>query len=159
MIIAGVDPGLEGALAVLVHSGNRIAVTSHDLPILRIGTTSGRQRAEIDSNALAGLLADAACSHLFVEKVGPMPKQGVTGVFRFGFVAGVIEGLAAGLQIPLSYVRPQVWQKHHAIGPGPDAARQRCLQLFPNIGDQLRRKRDCHRADAILVGAYGFSQL
>jgi hypothetical protein len=48
-----------------------------------------------------------------------------------------------------------VWQRHHRIGQGPDDAKRRALQLFPGIAGQLKLRRDSHRADAILIAAYG----
>jgi hypothetical protein len=57
--------------------------------------------------------------------------------------------------LPTSFVLPRIWQAHHSIGPTPDAARQRAVQLYPQIASRLARKRDCNRADALLVAAYG----
>ena len=61
--------------------------------------------------------------------------------------------------VPLTFVLPQVWQKHHGVGPAPDAARQRAAQLYPAIAPQLARKRDEHRADALLLAAFGLHRL
>ena len=53
-----------------------------------------------------------------------MPKQGLASTFRFGFATGGLIGVLVGLEIPVSYVLPRIWQQHAGIGPAPDAAHQ-----------------------------------
>jgi crossover junction endodeoxyribonuclease RuvC len=157
MISAGLDPGLNGALAVLDDSGGVSSVL--DLPVHIVGTARGKRRAELDTHRIAELLRSTPVDHVFIEQVSAMPKQGVTGVFRFGYSAGVLDGIVVTLGLPLTFVRPQAWQRHHGIRGSADEARRRCLQLYPSIGEQLRRVKDCHRADAILIAAYGLATL
>jgi crossover junction endodeoxyribonuclease RuvC len=79
-------------------------------------------------------------------------------MFRFGQASGAIYGLLVGLGLPVSFVLPQAWQRHHGIGPSPDAARQRAKELFPSLAAQLARKRDGNRADAVLIAVFGLHQ-
>jgi crossover junction endodeoxyribonuclease RuvC len=76
-------------------------------------------------------------------------------MFSFGFAAGAVAGIVAGLQIPYSFIQPVFWQRIAGCGPSPDAARQRAAQLYPAIADELRRKKDGGRADAALIGYAG----
>jgi crossover junction endodeoxyribonuclease RuvC len=76
-------------------------------------------------------------------------------MFRFGEACGAIYGLMVGLGLPVTFVTPQQWQKHHHVGASPDAARQRAVQLCPDISTMFSRKRDQHRADALLLACYG----
>jgi crossover junction endodeoxyribonuclease RuvC len=76
-------------------------------------------------------------------------------MFRFGQAVGAIGATLAVMRIPMTYVLPRIWQKHHGIGPTPDAARQRAVQLYPAIASRLVRKADANRADALLIAAYG----
>ena len=46
-----------------------------------------------------------------VEKVGAMPGQGVSSMFKFGRQAGMLEGVLAALQIPYQLITPQAWRK------------------------------------------------
>jgi crossover junction endodeoxyribonuclease RuvC len=87
-----------------------------------------------------------------------MPKQGVTGMFRFGVSFGAIQGIVAALGIPFTLVLPRQWQSFHHCGPSPDGARQRAVQLYPATAIDLARKRDANRADALLIAAYGLAQ-
>ena len=76
-------------------------------------------------------------------------------MFRFGEAAGAIYGLLVGMNLPVTFVRPQQWQRFHQVGAAPDAARQRAMQLYPALASFLARKRNHHRADALLLGHYG----
>jgi crossover junction endodeoxyribonuclease RuvC len=87
-----------------------------------------------------------------------MPKQGVTSTFRFGYAAGAIAGVVAGLQLPMTFITPRMWQKAAGVGPLPDEARQRASQLYPATAGRLVRKKDCNRADAILIARYGLAR-
>jgi crossover junction endodeoxyribonuclease RuvC len=72
-------------------------------------------------------------------------------MFRFAEACGGIYGLLVGLGLPVTFIRPQQWQK----GGAADATRQRAVQLFPDAAALLTRQNDCQRADALLIAAYG----
>jgi crossover junction endodeoxyribonuclease RuvC len=151
MNVCGIDPGLTGALAVVNEQG---LLFVDDLPILSI-PSGKKQRAELDLATLRELLIERAVDHVFIERVTARPGQGVTSMFRFGFCAGAIIGLIAGLRMPYSLIMPQRWQRLAGCGPSPDAARQRAGQLFPDATQYLTRERDSGRADAILIAHAG----
>ncbi len=156
-VILGLDPGTAGAWARL---GPSDVVDLGDLPVHRLGVARKKGlRDELDLHALRDILLQHQLAHVFIEQVNAMPKQGVTSTFRFGFACGALYGAVAALGLPLSYVRPQAWQKHHHVGPEPDAAIRRALQLYPQLAGQLARKRDNHRADALLIALYGQATL
>lgn len=155
MIVLGVDPGIRGAIALL--RGQAVSVLE-DLPTHTLTTTTRKSRDELDAHGLHGILADEApIDAAFIEQVGPMPRQGVVSTYRFGYSAGVIYGILTAMGIAVHFVPPKVWQRHHRIGPEPDASRQRAVQLYPGVADCLARKRDNHRSDALLLAAYGAS--
>ena len=86
-----------------------------------------------------------------------MPGQGVSSMFNFGMGYGAIQGVLAGLCVPLHLVTPQKWKKHQGlIGKDKDCARTLAQQLYPEAS--LARKKDIGRADAILIGDYGLRQ-
>jgi crossover junction endodeoxyribonuclease RuvC len=163
MRIIGIDPGLQGGLAILdgprISSDEEVILVT-DLPAHRIGVTGKKAlRAELDLHGLHGLLAEhTPYAHAFIEKVGPMPKQGVTSMFRFGVSFGAIQGIVAAMGIPMTLVRPQTWQAFHRCGPSPDSARQMATRLYPNVAGLLARKMDANRADALLIAAWGMAE-
>lgn len=105
------------------------------------------------------LTEHAPFAHAFIERVNAMPRQGVTSTFRFGFATGAVADIITALGIPTTWVLPRDWQAFHRIRGGDDAARQRATQLFPRIAPELARKRDVHRADALLIAGYGLHRL
>ena len=85
-----------------------------------------------------------------------MPGQGVSSTFRFGEALGVVLGVLGALQIPVSWASPVRWKKAAGLyGKDKDAARTLALQLHPEAGDMLTRKKDIGRADAICIAHFG----
>jgi crossover junction endodeoxyribonuclease RuvC len=153
-MIIGIDPGITGAFAVIDGS----VVLVDDLPVHN--TQHGRSakvRSELDLHTLRDTLNSPAIERVFIERVAARPGQGVTSMFRFGEASGALYGLVVGLGLAVTFVTPQEWQKHHRIGASPDAARQRAAQLYPHLSAKLARKRDQHRADALLIAVYGLT--
>ena len=180
MLVIGIDPGVSGAIACgsppasvpppTFPAGAR-AASGHplgevvDMPVLR--TMSGkRQKNLVDLQGLKEILekwirkkGPAWEMHCFLEEAQAMPGQGIvsTGSYMRGF--GAIEGLLAGLGIPYTLVRPQVWKKVMMAGMDKEkeASIVRAKQLWPSIA--LDRKKDHGRADALLIMEYGRRQL
>jgi hypothetical protein len=151
--ILGFDPGTHGAIAAL--DGSEV-ILLEDLPVHTLAVKGKSSRAELDIHTLHNLIAELGpIEHAVVEKVSARPGNGSVSMFRFGQAVGAISAVLAVMQIPTTYVLPQVWQRYHGIGPTPDAARQRAAQLCPQIAPQLARKADGNRADAFLIAYYG----
>jgi crossover junction endodeoxyribonuclease RuvC len=149
--VIGIDPGLTGAVAVL-NDGIRV----FDMPVSAKVSGKGQQ---VNAHDLATLLRSwmpGSRVTVYVEKVASMPKQGVASTFNFGETAGVIRGVVAALGLELLYVTPQKWKKHLGLlNMQKDAARTLAIQLYPGLADDLARKKDGGRADAILIARYG----
>jgi len=105
-------------------------------------------------------LKDRHIALCVVERVGAMPGQGVASTFRFGRGAGVVDGVLGALGAPFQYVAPGVWKRHFGLLKKPkDASRLMALERFPNCANELKRKRDHGRAEALLIAAWGRSVL
>lgn len=153
MIVAGIDPGLAGAIAVVDDAGE---VVVFDMPTLTL-IRGGRTKREIDPHALTRILSQRI-DHAIVEQVGAMPKQGVSSVFAFGKCYGIVLGVLAALSVPMTLVVPRVW-KNATRTPSPkDGARARASQLLPGSAHLWSRKRDDGRAEATLLALYGLRQ-
>ncbi len=147
----GIDPGLSGAIA-LVRNGEYAEVW--DMPTMGRGTGSKQQ---INSAEVAKILRSCPPCPAYIELVGAMPGQGVSSMFNFGKAAGAIMGALAALEFPMSEVTPQKWKRaFDLIGKEKDMARTVAQQLMPLA--PLGRKKDCGRADALLIGLYGYRQ-
>lgn len=103
MRILGIDPGLNGALA-LVEDGQLVE-------LLDIEASDSR----INAAHLASLLQRWSPDFAVCEVVTARPGQGVTSMFTFGHGLGTITAVLATLGIPHLLIRPQVWQSHFGI--------------------------------------------
>ena len=153
MKIIGIDPGLNGAIAVLQE--NKVKEI-FDVPVMPEGKKNKRQ---LNSAQLVKLLKDIISDNkevaVIVENVSAMPGQGVTSMFNFGQSFGVIKGICSALSIPIYFVRPAKWKKYfNLIKTNKDASRTKVIQAYPEISNQLSRKKDSNKADAILIARY-----
>ena len=144
--IIGIDPGYSsGAVGVIDATGAHV----YDTPLIGGGGVNCRDLLDII------LRHDA--SHIFVERVGSMPRQGVSTTFKFGMGNGMVLAAVQIARVPYTLVTPAKWKAHHRLPKDKDAARARALQLFPDLSGQLARKKDADRAEALLIAAYGQS--
>lgn len=159
-LILAVDPGLTGALAWLDH---RRDGSTHLLAVADMPTAKAKQGKTVKSHVQPHVLAQLMGNPIMrpdavvVEEVHALPGQGVTSMFRFGFVAGIVAGVAGGLGYPLHYMRINEWQPIAGVRKGDDAGRLRATQLFPERAMLFARKMDHNRADAALIG-YAFAR-
>ena len=148
MKIAGIDPGLSGAICVFdVDKG---MLTILDMPTVEVMSGKSVKR-KLSEPMLAELLRPHEIEHCALEQVGAMPGQGVTSMFSFGQSYGAIRGVLAGLRIPITMVTPRKWMKDLKLSGGKDANRQRAAQLFPAYAASFSRVKDDGRADAALL--------
>jgi len=150
MITIGIDPGATGAFAVCRDGKILDAV---DLPVMARSTGKGN---ELNARELGNLLVPYINgSRCIIESVHAMPGQGVSSTFHFGESFGALKAVLSVLEIPYTLVTPQRWKKHYGlIGHEKDAARTLAITRFPEVADKLKRKKDCGRADAILMAAF-----
>ena len=153
MRIIGIDPGLSGAIAILEDS--RIEEI-FDMPVMPDGKKNKRQ---LNSALLVKLIKDSIKNLedtvMVVEQVNAMPGQGVTSMFNFGQTFGAIKGICAALGLPIFFVRPAKWKKHfELINSSKDASRTKAIEMYPSISQQLSKKKDVNKSDAILIARY-----
>jgi hypothetical protein len=177
MRFVGIDPGKEGAIALLGAGG---AVEDVIATPLIVATTKG-SRDEFDLPAIAAFfrgLADPGAPDrgLFVtiEKLHPMPMK------KGGTIANHARGVAAGwawmlaaYRIPYQLVVPQTWQRAMFAGTAGADTKQRAIaaagRLFPSVclvcgcpgehpperAHARRTKKQDGIADALLIAEWG----
>ena len=149
MIRIGIDPGVNGAIAVLE---DQQLIALFDMPVMNL---SGKKQ-QVNAPKLAEIIGSGSprADEAYVEQVHSMPKQGVSSSFNFGVSYGVIMGVLGALQIPMVLVSPAVWKRRAGLtGKEKDASRTLAQQLYPAA--PLGRKKDIGRADAILIARFG----
>lgn len=151
MYYLGIDPGKSGGLALI---DNYTLVDVIPTPV------AGK---EIDLGAIRDWLLKiikADSCEAWIEKVGAMPGQGVTGMFNFGFSTGAVHGVLAGLNIARFIVTPQAWKKEILTGTAKDkdAAIDWCVRKYPGLSLVPKGCRKAHNgmADALCIANYGF---
>ena len=153
MKIIGIDPGLSGAIAILEN--NKVEKI-FDIPVMPEGKKNKRQ---LNSAQLVKLLKDNVSNKeevaIVVEHVTAMPGQGVTSMFNFGQTFGAIKGICAALGLPIFFVRPAKWKKHFdLINSSKDSSRTKAIEMYPSLSDQLSKKKDVNKSDAILFARF-----
>ena len=153
MKIIGIDPGLSGAIAVLE---NNQVLNIFDIPVMSEGKKNKRQ---LNSALLVNLLKENIDKEeevaVVVEQVNAMPGQGVTSMFNFGQTFGALKGICAALELPIFFVRPSKWKKHfELINSSKDASRTKAIEMYPILSDQLSKKKDVNKSDAILIARF-----
>lgn len=154
----GIDPGKTGGVVIVGTNGD--IQDKLTMPLVA--------DKEVDFGIIYNFLEPVAQQSMaLLEKVGAMPKQGVTSMFNFGQTYG---GLKAILQIlankydtPWALVTPQSWQKslHEGVDKSMDA-KKRSLMAFQRLypGIDLRASNRCKiphsgLVDALLIAEYG----
>lgn len=155
-ICVGIDPGLDGGVAVLSGDGSRLVVFV--TPTLAAGKNG---RPTFDVRGMRGLLANTPLDGgmVAIEAVHAMPKQGVTSSFTFGYGCGLWAGLLTGLNIPFQAVIPQAWKRSILAGTKRDkqAAIELVARRFPDVSLMATpRSRKPHDglADAACLALY-----
>ena len=158
MFIIGIDPGISGAICFL-EDGKIIDVI--EMPSMAEGKknkkqVNGNQLFNEIKSRLSGINEEEV--RVVVEHVTAMPGQGVTSMFNFGQSFGVIKGICSAMQLPIYFVRPAKWKKYfNLINTSKEASRSRAIEIFPKISNQLKRKKDSNKADAILIASYYYN--
>ena len=153
MKIIGIDPGLSGAIAIL--DGNKV-LNTFEMPVMSEGKKNKRQ---LNSAQLVNIIQENISTNediaVVVEQVNAMPGQGVTSMFNFGQTFGAIKGICAALKLPIFFVRPSKWKKHFdLINSSKDSSRTKVIEMYPLIAQQLSKKKDVNKSDAILIARY-----
>ncbi len=153
MKVIGIDPGLSGAIAVLE---DKKVLGIFDMPVMAEGKKNKRQlnSAQLVNVIKSNINLDEEIS-VVVEQVNAMPGQGVTSMFNFGQTFGAIKGVCAALKLPIYFVRPSKWKKHfELINSSKDSSRTKVIEMYPTLSDQLAKKKDVNKSDAILIARY-----
>ena len=143
-MIAGIDPGAKGAIALLDYDHVEI----FDMPMI------GK---EVNGIEIASIFGEFRPSHIFLEQVNSF-GMGRTSAYNFGQGVGVLKGVFQALMIPYTLVTPQKWQKHFGKSKDKDYSRLLASRLYPNQAAQFKRKMDDGRAEALLIARYGREQ-
>ena len=155
MLIIGIDPGISGSICFF-EDGKVIDIV--EMPSMADGKKNKRQvnGAQIYNEiSLRIKNFNKEDIRVVIEQVSAMPGQGVTSMFNFGQSFGVLKGICSALQLPMYFVRPVKWKKYfNLLNSNKDSSRTKAIEAFPYFSENLSRKKDSNKADAILISSH-----
>lgn len=111
MTVMGVDPGINGAMAVYDYNSGLVVVT--DMPTWNMQIAS-KVRKRVDAVDLLDyfeMQKMAGVELVMIEAVGGRPKQSASAGFVFGYTVGMIYMACVAVRMPIETVPPQTWKK------------------------------------------------
>lgn len=164
----GIDPGLDGAIAVLDDDGSEPDVGR--MPTVPAANGKGR---DYDIARIRDWLSEAGEARpcrVVIERQQAMVragiKQGTVSSFQTGRGFGLLEGLCAGLGLSHELVHPRIWQAEMFRGQKVKDTKSASLllahRLFPAVrllpGERARVEHH-GMSDALLIAAYAMRRL
>ena len=155
MLIIGVDPGISGSICFLLD-GKILEVL--EMPTMAEGKKNKKQinGSQIfnEINRVINKIQNQEV-RVVIEQVSAMPGQGVTSMFNFGQSFGILKGICSAMKLPMYFVRPAKWKKYfNLINSEKDASRTKAIEIFPYFSQELSKKKDANKADAILIASF-----
>jgi len=144
MVFIGIDPGAKGAWTIIREDGT---VESHiwdDVEFIK----------SMQDMSLTNY-RNCRCA---LEKVGAMPKQGVSSTWKFAQEYGFIQGVLEALNIPFQTVPPQTWKKAFSlINQDKNKSIETAQKLYPEVSlipTSRSRKPSDGMAESLLIAEY-----
>ena len=155
MLIIGVDPGIYGSICFLLD-GKILEVL--EMPTMAEGKKNKKQingsQIYNEINRIINEIQNQEV-RVVIEQVSAMPGQGVTSMFNFGQSFGILKGICSAMKLPMYFVRPAKWKKYfNLINSEKDASRTKAIEIFPYFSQELSKKKDANKADAILIASF-----
>ena len=155
MLIIGVDPGISGSICFLLD-GKILEVL--EMPTMAEGKKNKKQingsQIYNEINRIINKTRNEEV-RVVIEQVSAMPGQGVTSMFNFGQSFGILKGICSAMKLPMYFVRPAKWKKYfNLINSEKDASRTKAIEIFPYFSQELSKKKDANKADAILIASF-----
>lgn len=151
--IIAIDPGATGALAIL--DPDEWTIEIHRTPYRSV-TVSGKERKEVDPQALSDLIVPRKPRLMVTEKLHARPAPTTSQAnFNLGRAFGQIEMIAATQGYPIIEPTPQAWKNRMMVTADKDLSRKRAAQLIPDAAECFRLKKSHDLAEAGLLALYG----
>ncbi len=164
MILIGIDPGLDGAIAFLrpapFGSEDADQVAVHDLPTVPLeggGTVTRRVHGPALASMVRANCAKGEPILVFLEDISAGGRdssaQTVGSQYR---TRGTIECVIEMLGLQFTAVSPQRWKGLYGFGKDKKDALAIARELYPALeGDALRLAKHHNRAEAMLIARWG----
>lgn len=152
MIVVGIDPGLQGYVAVLNDGGYEPML----MPLAKNG--------EIDLMMLKHLFQEFPIDIVYLEQQHPRPGNSASSMFTIGKNYGKLLAIIELYGKPLVIVSPVTWQKGIIIGKRDknqikDVVAKVITDRYPNcIVHKRTGAIDYNKTDALGIAFYGLKK-
>ena len=146
MYYLGIDPGANGAYAILNNSEIEVY---------------GKFDKQEFMNVCYCLSKKQEKTRCCIEKVHALPRQGTVSMFNFGVNFGWLKGVLDAFEISYQEIPPQTWKKEYGLNSKKELSIEVCQRLFPeaNLVPHNGRKAHDGIAEAILMAEYARRKL
>ena len=159
----GIDPGKTGAVTVFKYIEDDFylhAIYDYSYIIENMYLLRKLECEDYESDNSTHIVQAT------IEQVHAMPKQGVSSTFNFGMNFGWWLGVLEMLDINVTLVSPQTWQKLYfgKVKDTKEASLESAKNMFVRQNDVqtdfdnkgwFNRQKDHGRSDSSLIGWYG----
>lgn len=162
-LVAGIDPGTSGAIAVYNTETMRI-IAMYDIPVYH-QTVGKKKRKRVDAVALVELfefLGLLGVEFVVLEAVGGRPRQSASCGFVFGYTVGLLYMACMYKKLMVETVPPGTWKKILNVPGktkgGDEDIIARADELFPHDRELWRGTRGgkkVDRAEASMMAKFG----
>lgn len=161
-VVVGCDSDANGALCVVTgpSAGSVRRVIVRDNPT-REELVNGRARPRLDPDAMrraVRALGVPKGTTVYLEEGGVEFGFSAQTAFVQGYNFGLWRGVLAAEELNVRVVKPQAWKAAMGLkfkGSTKDDSIAMARSLFPEIANELKRKKDHGRAESLLIAAYG----
>ena len=146
MYYLGIDPGANGAYAILNNSEIEVYGKFDKQEFLNVCYCLSKKQEK---------------TRCCIERVHAMPKQGSVSMFNFGVNFGWLKGVLDAFEISYQEIPPQTWKKEYGLNSKKELSIEVCQRLFPeaNLVPHNGRKAHDGIAEAILMAEYARRKL
>lgn len=152
MLILGVDPGLEGALALYDTIVEKV-IHVCDMPTKTI-MVSGKAREEVCPYGIVDLFRLLEAKKVCIEKVGGQRNQSASAAFNFGAGYGALRAAAAALDMEIDNPAPILWKAKLKVPSKKEFAIAKATEMLPYAREYWPLKKHDGRAEAALIALY-----
>jgi len=160
MIIAGCDPGADGAVCFIDAETMRV------LHLIDMPMSAGELRVRELATDLLAALDGRRCGHMWIERQAPWAGGnrtiGALSAFNLGRRFMAIEAIAACHGWPYEFVSAAKWKRHYGIAATKSLALHMAGKLMPEDAGlwtarrgYCTRARGIGRAEAALIALFG----
>lgn len=146
-MLLSIDPGMKGALAWLDGNANLLRV--EDMPVIN---------KEIQASVLWNMMRVMTPDAVVIEYQQAMPdhlrgrRQGSQSTFKTGKGYGILLGVVAGLEVPVTTRHSSAWKQRLHLTKDKEASRQRAIEVWPSCTEWFKLVKHEGRAEAALLG-------